>query len=331
MQTRNLEFYCQTIDWLGDALVDWACGGKALELTTGKTCNYAQFYLQYRFNGVVTSTDKQYVLVYEKQGTKALLLKNGILIREINRSYYQADAYEFPAVFFEFQGRTYLAHCPVSYCRLDFEDVETGKIVTDIQGREVFDIFHSRLEVSPDGKYLLSKGWFWHPANEILLFNIEECFSNPRLLDTWGIARPDVSCEICTAGFIDDQHILLGTSSRTWSNAEGSLPPSSLGVWRFTDNVVTTFYTPAFPFGNLFVINERYCWDLYLHPKVIDIQTGELVEEATEVNCGEQLGALIGDDTEWPLMALSSDRKHLAVVLEPQPQGVVVVSVSVTV
>lgn len=332
MQTRNLNFPCQTIDWLGDALVDWASGGSALILSTGRTCNYAQYHLHYRFDGVVTSADKQYVLVYEKYGTKALLLKMGVLIREINRSYYEADAYEFPAVFFEFQDRTYLAHCPAEYCRIDFEDVETGEIVTNMPRRKPGDFFHSRLEVSPDGKYLLSKGWVWHPMNEILLFNIEKCFSDPCLLDDGNIAMQDINSERCTASFIDEQHILLGTSTTTWDTGKVSpVPPSSIAVWRFTDNVITAVHTPAFSFGNLFAINFRYCWDLYRHPKIIDIQTGELVEEATEINSGEQQGALIGNPTGIPLMALSSDRMRLAVKSTSGQNGVVVVSASVTV
>ena len=68
-------------------------------------------------------------MIFTSLGTKGLLLKMPHqLIREVNRSYYCADAYEYPAVFYQnSQIRTFLIHCPQEYCRLEVEDVETGE------------------------------------------------------------------------------------------------------------------------------------------------------------------------------------------------------------
>lgn len=121
----------QTICWVDNSIVDWTSAGKRYTL------------------------DGQYAFIYQKPGIKGLLLKNGEILREINRSYYCADVYEYPAIFVTLDNRTFLVHCSFKYCRLDFEDVETGQIITGSQDRDPSDFFHSRLEISPNDKYLI--------------------------------------------------------------------------------------------------------------------------------------------------------------------------------
>jgi hypothetical protein len=104
-----------------------------------------------------------------------------------------------------------LVHCPISYPQLDFEGVETGEIVTNINSRKPSDIFHSRLEVSASGNYLMSKGWVWHPVDIVSV--IDQCFANPTERDNSEYDFLDAGCEICTASFIGDDKVLVGSSS----------------------------------------------------------------------------------------------------------------------
>ena len=157
--------YLQTICWVDNTIVDYASAGKKYTLD-GQVKELYKYTFGFG-DTAITSSDGQYAFIYQKLGTKGLLLKNGDILREINRSYYCAEVYEYPAAFVTIDNRTFLVHCPMKYCRLDFEDVETGQIVTDDQDRNPSDYFHSRLEISPNGKYLMSKGWFWHPWNNI--------------------------------------------------------------------------------------------------------------------------------------------------------------------
>ena len=101
--------------------------------TTKANCKIS---FAFSFDGSITSQDGQYAFIYKRLGTKGILLKNGEIIREINRTYYHAETYEFPSAFITFDNKTYLAHCPISYCQLDFENVETGEIVSNIQGQK---------------------------------------------------------------------------------------------------------------------------------------------------------------------------------------------------
>nr|WP_294946647.1 hypothetical protein [uncultured Mucilaginibacter sp.] len=201
--------WLQTISWLDDKIVDWPSARKIYSLE-GKVISSGGDTYDF-FDGVVSSPDNQYAFAYKRLGTKGLLLKNGKLIREINRSYYCSESYEYPAAFVKVDDVTYLIHCPLKYNRIDFENVATGELITDVQGREPSDAFHSRFEISPGNTYLMSKGWYWHPRDFVEVFNIKDCLRNPLLLDQ-SVLSPDTGVEINTASFINDSQVVIGSS-----------------------------------------------------------------------------------------------------------------------
>jgi hypothetical protein len=85
-------------------------------------------------------------------------------------------------------GRALVAHCPASYRQLHIDDADSGERLTTTGRREAHDFFHSRLEVSPDGRYLLSAGWFWHPWEALMLFEVDEATHEPSMARAWGAA-----------------------------------------------------------------------------------------------------------------------------------------------
>lgn len=301
----------QTIDWFNDEIVDWSSAGKSLSLT-GNTRQLNKYHFGFNFDGSISSVDGVYAFIFQRLGTKGLLLKNGEIMREIDRSYYCADAYEYPATFLSFRNKTYLIHCPKSYCQLDFEDVETGELITNVKSRKPSDIFHSRLEVSPDNEFLMSKGWVWHPLDVIQLYRIADCFSDPLKLDTLDFRVPGVGVEICTASFINNRSALIGSSNEVVDDEKLSILPSkSFAVWDFINNVVIDIKTPSFEFGNLVAINERFAWDTYKYPKIIDLVTGDVVDKDEEVFSGEQKSSIHSGDQ--PLFAFNRPRNKLVI------------------
>lgn len=197
----------RTLDWFEDKLVDWNSAGTQYNWD-GSSQKLQKYHFGFVCDGSITSENGEYALIYQKRGTKGLLLKNGEVLREINRSYYQSDVYEFPAAFLNYQDRTYLIHCPNQYCQLDIEDVETGEIFTNIPERNPHDVFHSRLEVSSNNQFILSKGWYWHPFDGVELFEVAKCMENPLLLDE-KISLPLDWEEVPSASFLNDEEILL--------------------------------------------------------------------------------------------------------------------------
>ncbi len=76
-------------------------------------------------------------------GTKGLLLaSDGRLIREVNRSYYQAEAYRYPLVLCTLpHGHPGLVHCPERYNQLEVEVAVTGERLTANTDRKLADFF----------------------------------------------------------------------------------------------------------------------------------------------------------------------------------------------
>ena len=169
MEERRIEIAAsdvRSLHWHGDLLVDWASGGIRYALDGRERGHWGT--PKYRCDSAVVSPSGDFVVLYEKLGTKALVLAGNHVIRELNRSYYYAEAYEFPlAVFRVADGREVIAHCPNSYNRIEIDDLVTGRRLTRPGGPELSDFFHSRLAANEAGTMLLSAGWIWHPLESL--------------------------------------------------------------------------------------------------------------------------------------------------------------------
>ncbi len=302
--------FIKTICWDNNIIVDWASGFKYF--LDGNKKQFGEHYA-YCFDSAISSPNGEYAFIYKKLGTKGILLKNGEMLREIDRPYYCADAYEYPAIIVEFENRSYLIHCPIAYNQLDFEDIETGEIITNTKDRRPDDRFYSSLEISLDGAYLMSKGWVWHPLFEVGVFNIKNCIDKPELLDSPQY-RPNVGVEICTASFIDNDNIIIGSSDEVFNDdIIEKLPPEHISVWNFKTNQLSKPIKVKEKFGNLFAIDNTKVWDLFCFPKIIDIITGEILEQNNEVNSGMQQAPIIADTADFPSIIFNRQTKQVAI------------------
>ena len=260
----------QTICWVDNTIVDYASAGKKYTLD-GQVKELYKYTFGFG-DTAITSSDGQYAFIYQKLGTKGLLLKNGDILREINKQ------------------------------------------VTDDQDRNPSDYFHSRLEISPNGKYLMSKGWFWHPWNDIRLFDIRKCFDSPEELDKSEI-YPNVGTEICTASFIDENKVLIGSSDEEEMNDEllENLPQKHIAIWDIELNQISKPIKIQSEFGNLFAINEKFAWDLFKFPKIIDLETGEIVDKDESLASGLQKSSIIHHIDKLPKVAFNRQTKQIAI------------------
>ncbi|AMR31691.1 hypothetical protein A0256_09785 [Mucilaginibacter sp. PAMC 26640] len=301
--------FLKTISWLGDKIIDWACGGVLYDCR-GKVKESVYYNLPFNFNAAITSADGTYAFVYSKLGTKGVLLKNGKELREINRPYYCANAFEYPAAFTTLDDVTYLIHCPLRYDRLDFENVETGKIVTNKKGRKNSDTFHSRLETSPDGNLLICRGWVWHPRDVVEIYDIRDCLLKPAHLDRKTL-YPDIGVEICTASFINDSLILIGSTDEVYDDEQSCDFSKKLAIWDVKSDTIISHTNVNAEFGNLFVIDDTYAWDLFIYPKIVNFKTGEIVDEDRTIDSGRQNSSIIGDGT--PQIIYNRQTKQIAI------------------
>jgi hypothetical protein len=314
----------KSLAFTGDDLVDWAGGARVFDLDGkdhGSRINYT-----YRFDAATSSPDGRYTVLYERLGTKALLLDGGKLLRELNRSYYCAGAYEYPVHLFCLpDGRTVIAHCPDEYNRIEFEEVATGRRLTESSHRKPEDFFHSRLSSNPSGTRLLSAGWVWHPWDAVVYFDIGTAIRDPTHLDSLTAHSPfafNVSlAEESSACWLSDDQVAVGSSTEEEDAEEAAaqddavrLLPSSVGVFDVPSGCYLRSFRMPEPVGTMMRIDPSHVVSFYKHPKVISLTTGEVVQEWPELRTGTQTSSICHHLKESiPPLAFDPERRRFAV------------------
>lgn len=312
------KFAPESLCWCGDELVDWVSGGRSYALD-GRITDSSVLY-GYRFDSAVMSPDGRYAVIYEKLGTKGLLLHQGRVLRELNRSFYHADTYEYPVALMTVpSGRTLLAHCPDEYCCLELEDAETGERLTRRDG-ESPDIFHSRLQFSRDGRFLLSAGWIWHPVDTAHVFDVARALEQPRSLDeSKDMELGDSFVEIHSAAFGERDTLVLECSGL--EGEEISLPDGQpkgavgLAVYSLTGRRVLSLAPLEKPAGTLMVVGG-YAVGFYEHPRLFELTTGRVLEQWPEFHTGRQGSSIIHHLPPSPPFAMDPVGRRFAVATD---------------
>ena len=303
----------RSLCWRGDSLLDYIAG--QIEYHLDGTSTSLKWGISYPFNRSVALPDGSYSVVYDCLGTKAVILKGNSLIREINRSYYHADVYEYPIAIFKLPGgRPVIAHCPDEYCKLEIEDAETGERLTTRTNKPT-DFFHSRLQTTPDGKFLVSAGWVWHPVDVIRLFNVEDALKEPELLD--GDSESEALCKSEAVEQFDlldmSSAAFHGTDQLVWTGGDGENHPQqiiSIYDLQKRENISTAHLEEI---GGTLMAMDGYVVDFYDHPKLLDLKTGKVLHRWSKIQSGKQVGCIIRDADSVPPIAMDGANKRFAV------------------
>lgn len=307
----------KSLHWQGNDLIDHVSGGRVFSLDG--SIQESRIMLNYKFDSVVVSPCENYVVIYEKLGTKGLILKNGSLIREINRSYYCADVYEYPVLIFEdINGRVLLAHCPDDYNRIEFEDIETGKVLTQSENRKPSDFFQSRFSVSPNGKYLASAGWVWHPFEMVAIYEVEKSLSNCEHLDESSFFG-SIDGEVSSVCFLPNSNLVVATSEETLNDGEVdevTVDKNQLAVFDLNSEKLLSKVDLKEPVGTLVPINTKHVLGLYKYPKIFSLESGEIIKSWEQINTGLQNGSIIHHQEMPPPFAYDSKNGRFVVAAD---------------
>jgi len=323
----------KSLVWCGDDLVDWVAGGTVYSLdgtTIAPTVNHA-----YRFDAATATPDGEWAVIFERLGTKAVLLRNGEHVRELNRSSYCADAYEYPVCLWRSRERVLIAHCPDEYNRIEIDDVETGERLTR-GDRSPEDFFHSRLQVNPGGTRLLSAGWVWHPWDAVAIFDIEAALRDGRVLDKLDGSTPQSRhvglAEEGTACWQSDTRILLGGTDEEEDPEEADEEPATrlqakgIAVYDLAEKrCVSALRLDTVP-GTLMPMSDTHVVTFYDHPRLVSLETGAVIEEWPDLATGHQLSSIIRALDPLPPLALDPAGRRFAVATDEE---VVVVSLTI--
>lgn len=302
----------KSLCWIGDFLIDYVGGNVGISLEGGITDPRVSF--TYRFDCAVATPDGNYSVIYERYGTKGLILHRGDLVREINRSYYCANAYEYPVCFLSLEDNDYaIAHCPNDYNVIEIENAKTGKSLTK-KNRETTDFFQSRLEVSPNQKWLLSAGWIWHPLDSIQLYDIASDLVDPKRYAPFEAGNmTDIGLwEINNAAFISDSKLLMsGTEEQ---EAEDASEETAMVLYDLDSMKFIGRRSLSEPTGKLFPLNDDCFIGFYGHPKMFDISTGEIVFRWKDIPTDERNGS-ISSNKNPSILAIDRKNKRFAVAI----------------
>ncbi|HEX3110888.1 MAG TPA: hypothetical protein VHU41_17445 [Thermoanaerobaculia bacterium] len=291
----------------------------------------------YSFDSAIATPDSRFVVIYQRLGTKALLLKGRSVVRELNRSFYHADVYEYPICLVPRGDRTLLIHCPDDYNRLEVEDAETGERLTQRQSK-ASDFFHSRLRANPSGTRLLSAGWVWHPLDAVVFFDIDLALREPQHLDRidWhtapsrhvGLVEENSACW-------QDENFAIVTGGEDQEDEEAAaehalelrLRPNGVIVYDTSNKTVRSACVLEQPAGTVMPIGDTHIIAFYRHPRLVRLNDGHVEKEWPDIASGEQLSSILLPTGSLPPLALDVPNARFAVAAS---DGIRVVRVAIS-
>jgi len=310
------------ISWPEAVTLIWD-GEEILDITTGQRGNFDGSLtrrlqnMTFRFDRALglRSRGVHWAVAYANRNTKSLLFKNGKIQRELNRSFYCAEAYDYPIAIGEVSGgRVVLVHCPNEFDLLEIEDAETGTVLDSLKSKEME--FHSRLNFSPDGRLLIDAGWFWHPWCGAVVFEIAQAGDGtPRFSKSPAFcAAYSAKNEIDSVAFLGNTHLIVSSVSDYLGEEPelGSLCPKQLGIWSLTEQRWESKVDLSEPAGMLMPWRE-WVVSFYDHPKLIELATGKVVHRWDKIYSGKQLGPIQLGDPPPPPIAMDPLQGRFAV------------------
>lgn len=313
----------QSLAWNGDDLVDAVGGGR--RWGPDGVERRASVDHVFAFDRSVVSPSGRYSVLYAERGTKALLFDGDRLVRELNRSYYHADDFDYPVALGALpDGRDILVHCPEQYNVLEVEDAESGDRLTRGE-RQPKDVFHSRLAVSPGGTHLLSAGWLWHPYGVVEVFDLVGALTDPAVLDGGGVLplEPGIDAEVVSACWLDGDRLAVATGEEVLDDEETpALGPRQLGVWSLSAGRWVHRSRVDFNIGTLIARGDTVV-SLYGSPRLIDVTTGAVVAEWPTLEVPRRDGSYGVTHIPTPVAALHPDGTRLAIA---QPESIAIIT-----
>jgi hypothetical protein len=311
-----------TLVWDGSDLLD-VTSNQRIRLDGSVTPR--QFGMAYDFDRAVSirRTGTLWTVAYRNRGTAAALMKNGRFHRQLNRDFEHAERFDYPIALADGgDNRVLVIHCPRSYNTIEIEDAETGESVDVIRTNDME--FHSRLAVSPSGRFLLSAGWFWHPLCGVWIGGLRQRSTGTPEFEGQAFSY---GAEFDSAAFLDDSQVVVTTAAEVVNEKipTTGLGPLKLGVWSIVEARWKSIADLKECSGTVMPWRD-WIISFYGHPKAIELLTGAIVHRWPKLCSGRQVGPIDIGDPPPPPMAFDPQAGRFAVA---DPDGVTIVTLSV--
>jgi hypothetical protein len=292
--------------WCGDELVDFVDGGVRYRLDGSKSARL--FEARPDFDAAICSDDEKFVVLYQRRGEKGLILR-GNASHPIKRDGYYSSVHDYPIAIWKWvDGRYVMAHCPESYNRLEIDYLDTGERITT-RLNESPDYFHSRLSISPDGRYLMSCGWFWGSYEWIQAYDLSHVSQDPEKLDQpispvlHGISQHDAEIDnIGAAVFMSPEHALIS------AYVEGKNRDSYQAIWNIRSNQVCSMQRINESANSIMPLNSNHSINFYETPYLVELSTGQIIFSWHELDAGKSNEAKVYRNLKG--IYIATDPKH---------------------
>lgn len=317
-----------SLTWHNQTLTDWINGGRQFHLDGRVSAE--QHQLGGRFSDVAVSPNGRYVVLYQKFGTRALLLVAGREPIPLHRSDYRADITPYPICLWTdpASGHTLMAHCPEQHDRLEIDDLDSGRRLSGGVSRDPAGYFHARLSVNPDASCLMSDAWVWTPWDCVGVYDLRHVFQNPTALDDFqyqaGHSRDTFYAEE-SFGCWQSSRRLLVTGSETAEAEDANdqiatrgtrLLPFGIASYDLGRRTYVQSIQLDHPPGVIMPVGEQHVVSFYEYPKLICLETGKVHQAWPELPTGRETGSALYEDqdTHYPIKAMDPKQSRFAVV-----------------
>jgi len=300
----------RSIGWAGDDLIDWI-GGRRIR-PDGSVVAFG-VGSGYRFDGSVSLAEVG--VVFETMGTKGRLMRsNGRIaqpnfvpigfdeLREIDRSYYQANVYDYPVSLLTLpDGRDAIVHCPRRYDTLEIELLDGTPLTS--RSAKAEDIFHTRLAASPDGRWLLDVGWVWHPLTIVAVYDVVRALREPEHLSSTGIALDlgdAFDGEVGAATFSGDRLVVCGGDDRQVLSIVDLPSGQNLVTLPLSERLGTRLM--AWDSDHVVALDDQ--------PKLVALADGRIVHRWEEVGPASRPCPSVSSESPKPPYAAVDSRRH---------------------
>jgi len=127
----------------------------------------------------------------------------------------------------------------------------------------------------------------------------------------WCPHKEDCNFSWLTVYRIDFKYVglLVGTPTKG-----KNLPQKHIAVWDVELDEISKPVKIGDDIGNLIAINEKHAWDLVGYPKIIDIETGQIVDKDETISSGMQKSSIVHHLEKLVQVSVNSLTKQLAIV-----------------
>ena len=91
------------------------------------------------------------------------------------------------------------------------------------------------------------------------------------------------------------------------------IPPGYTAIWNVKTNAITKLTKNPKVSGNVLAINHFMYWDLYEYPKIIELETGIVLDKLETIFSGLQASSIIHHLDRLPKISYNHKTKEIAI------------------